>query len=248
MHTCSNCGTEFDTKYLQCPNCGCTRGDITNAASHDKRTETIGGIIAIVFIIVLIGLISYAVVLLLHPFEEGPTVFGVTDDETTTTTIESTTTVSTTTRSTTTQIPGEQTMIGSHSMIVPTGYTVSPAGNIYNFINNYEFNMVNITNANDINDVYSIGIVDKTSFKLNKETKETINQQLTQNGYSEIYSDIFGGRASYYASAQVGEGRYRILMYYNKGSNLVLAVFYANTSKLKNENVKFVYDIIATIK
>ena len=174
MYKCSNCGEEFDTKYLQCPKCGCTRGDIKNAEMHDKTTERIGGIIAIVFVVGLIGIICYGAYLLINPFQQGPTITNISSTTTTETTSTDTisttsgTKASTTTKTTKAQIVGTQSQIGAHKYTVPEGYIEYPDDQPLSLLNYFkvDINSKVIRNAYNYNDVFVLSIMDGTTLKL----------------------------------------------------------------------------------
>ena len=246
MHTCSNCGTEFDDKYLECPNCGCSRGDIKNAKMHDKRTEKIGGIIAICFIIFLIILISYGTYLLLNPFKDGPTVRNVTSGTTTTKMTESTSSTSTTTKKTEPALVGTEIPFGNHTLTIPEGYYQSNGVLSFTPIDMYPHtDGVWIQGPSGL--MY-FSIVDKYNFKYNEETSKSIDKQLNDQGYSSITAVRVSGKLCFYAVKDIGNGYYSVILYYNSKSNLLLSSFNIQGEKINSDNMKDVLLIISTLK
>ena len=247
MYTCSNCGNEYDTKYLQCPQCGCVRSDIKNAQMHDKRTERIGAIIAIVFIIALIGIIGYGVYLLLNPFRDGPTITNIASTTATTTTTEETSSTSTTTRTTTTKYAGSESKIGSHSFVLPEGYVITGNSNGIEIPTSYNADGSSIYIQKGEETPIYFAIIDKTSFKYNEENKKDMDALFASHGYGPLKVDRLTGKLCYYAIKEA-DGASNVVMYYNRRSNLVITTYRLEGTTVSEDSIKTILDIISTIE
>jgi hypothetical protein len=255
MLKCKNCGAEYDSAFLQCPQCGSSKHEDTEAP---KENNLIGSLVSILVIFALLGIIGYGAYLLYNPITEGPTItdlpldeFESTTTSTTTKTTSSTTTTINYNRTTTVPVSSNGTEVdaGDFKVTVPFGYSYT-IGNIPQTVApTQSATGVCITNKSNSNEQYCIGI-QNSNISVNSSNEQQVNDMLSKSNYTNLMNQRLHGKLIYYALSNKPKisGYMEGFALTNKGSKSVVVGFIMMGSNLTEENTSVMMDIINTVK
>lgn len=246
MHKCGNCGAEYNSNFLQCPQCGSSKYE--EIEKNSAGESIVGVIISFIIIAGLIGLIAYGWYVYKHPHEEGPVMTDLNSDDYTTTTTETTTTISrstssTTSRTTTTKAVGEVYNSNGHSITLPEGFY----GQTVNSSDIIGDNQICAFNSQEALNFYCFSI--KEGFNVNPSTnKRELDALATSKGYSELQTNRFNGYLIYYFYKNSTNNYKDIIVYYNKGTNVIMSTVSIKTNEINSESMKTFTNILGTYK
>ena len=247
MVVCKNCGAHYTEDFLQCPQCGSTKR-ITEAEEKNNNSP-IGFLVTLAVVLALLGIIGYGVYFLYNPVKDDNIISDIENIDITTTTNESKTktTAETTTKQkvTTTALVGTETTLGSHTFVIPTGFTYTEFSEEYK--KQYQIPGDAICMTDNASEQYCVGIVDNKNFYINSENRDEVNGPIKEAGFSEVISARLYGSTYYYYYKPEGDSVTGGFVK-NKGSYVVLSSFKVPGSEVNESTMEKLVSIIGTVK
>ena len=248
MHICSKCGAEYNSNFLQCPQCGATRYE--EATPETGGNKLVGAIISLVIIGGLIGIIAYGVYILYHPYVEES---ATSDIDWSTISTEPTTTIR---QSTTAQggssidTNGTKVAYQGHEVIIPVNYdyTAKLEGDTEYVLKDSE-TAICISNKDDLGEHYCFGLMPE-NYSINASSTSTINKRVNISDYDDIKTIRLSNGSYYYGlKKQQNSNEYvEGLIIYNKGANSIYNEFSIKGTELTKTNSTVIEQIFNNYK
>ena len=246
MHICSKCGAHYNSNFYACPQCGNAKYEAEDKQSPGSKIA--GTLISLFVVLGLLGIIGYGYYTYKHPFDAGPTITDVDweaqgiSTTTTTTTIKSSTT--STTKTTTTKLVGETYEYEGHSLTLPQGFSGRTTDEFA--YAGYAVTYMCAYNNSDSKESYCYGIQNGVNYST--KNKESANQVLNSQGYSSLTNAKYYNVSINYSYKNSDDGYTNVIVYYNKGPNLIIAYANIHASDINENTMATFYNILFTYK
>ena len=264
MHKCSSCGAEYNSNFLQCPQCGSSR--YTEVIKKSGYESAVGVIITLIIVLGLSGLIGYGAYIYMHPFDDGPIITDLDPNDYTTTTTTTTTVASTSgtttsggngslsarstiARTTTVKLEGQPYSNNSHVLTVPNGYSVSSdyASMPYNYQDVVGADAILLVNNSNKSINYSIN-TKSGNYLSDNSLKTYLVDSLDSLGFNNIIPVKLYGRSYYYSIEKETKvnGYTNGVLLMSKDNKTIFATFSIPTSEINEESMLLLTQIINT--